>query len=68
MRGGRFERAIRCLMALQRGDPVSATWMVERFGISFPQAKRDVLELERVLPVRRVKLGHRTVLRMGVTK
>lgn len=47
----RFERAIRYLQAIQRGEPVSVLWMVERFGISKPTAKRDMVELERVLPL-----------------
>lgn len=59
-----FERALRLLLAIQRGEPVSAAWMVERFAISRSQAKRDMLELERVLPVLRVRQGesHRAVI------
>jgi hypothetical protein len=58
----RFERAIRCLLAIQRGEQVSAMWMVEKLGISYPQAKRDMLELECALPLRRTRRGNRIIL------
>jgi predicted DNA-binding transcriptional regulator YafY len=50
-----FERAIRCLLAIQRGERVTVYWMINNLGISLAQAKRDMDELERVLPVRRTK-------------
>lgn len=49
----RFERAVRCVLALQRGERVTVQWMVATLGVSRAQAKRDMLELERVLPVER---------------
>lgn len=52
----RFERAVRCLLAIQRGEAVGVVWMVDKFGMSLAQAKRDMLELERVLPVTRHQL------------
>ena len=49
----RFERAIRCLLAVQHGKPVSVPRMVQEFGISLALAKRDMAELERLLPLNR---------------
>lgn len=51
----RFERAILCLLAIQRREAVCVNWMMSKFGISIAQAKRDMTELERLLPVRREK-------------
>lgn len=58
----RFERAILCLLAIQRREAVSVVWMMDKFGISIAQAKRDMLELERLLPVTRVLRDRRSVL------
>lgn len=58
----RFERAILCLLAIQRREAVSVAWMMDKFGISIAQAKRDMLELERLLPVTRVLRDRRAVL------
>jgi hypothetical protein len=52
----RFERAVLCLLAIQRGEAVSVVWMMSKLGLSRAQATRDMLELERVLPVRRHKV------------
>lgn len=58
----RFERAIRCLLAIQRGEAVGVNWMMNNLGLSLAQAKRDMVELERVLPLRRERRGERVVL------
>lgn len=47
----RFERAVRCTLALQSGQVINAPWLVATFRLSLAQAKRDLEELERVLPV-----------------
>lgn len=52
-RVGRFERAIRCAARLYAGLPIDRRWLVEAFGMSSAQAKRDLDEMERVLPVMR---------------
>jgi hypothetical protein len=52
-------RAIQYAFALQKKEPVSVPWMVEKFGISLAQAKRDLVELECLLPVRREKRDNR---------
>ena len=48
-------RAIGYVLALQRGVAVSVPWIKSEFGISQAQAKRDFLDLERLLPVERVR-------------
>lgn len=58
----RYEKALRCILALQRGEPVGVHWMIEHLRISRAQAKRDMLELERVLPLARERRGPRVVL------
>lgn len=49
----RFERAVRAAIALHRGCAISVYWMMDNFRLSIAQAKRDMLELERVMAVRR---------------
>jgi hypothetical protein len=67
----RFERAVRCLLAIQRGEAVGVVWMMEKLGLSRAQAKRDMLELETVLPVTRhkvVKNGRSFLMLAGRTR
>ena len=42
MKLARFERAVRCVLAIQRGEAVSVPWMRSKLGISLAQAKRDM--------------------------
>lgn len=58
----RFERAIRCLLAIQRGEAVGVEWMMDKLRVSAAQAKRDMLDLERVLPVIRKLIERKAVL------
>lgn len=61
----RFERAIRVALAIQRGEAIGVHWLMEKLGLSLAQAKRDLLEIERCLPVRRERRGNRVVLIAG---
>jgi len=49
----RAERFVRCTLALQNGAVVTAGYLMEHFGVSAAQAKRDLNEIERLLPVHR---------------
>jgi DeoR/GlpR family transcriptional regulator of sugar metabolism len=49
----RFERAVRCLLHLQAGGSITRRWLMDHLGLSCAQAKRDLNEIERVLPVHR---------------
>ena len=59
---GPYERALRCVLAIHRGEPVSVPWMKDKLGLSSAQAKRDMNKLERLLPAKRVRIGGRAVL------
>jgi predicted DNA-binding transcriptional regulator YafY len=51
-------RLLVCARRLYEGEPVTAEWIVERFGIGIAAARRDVRWLRMYLPVLIVDGGH----------
>ena len=45
-----YERAVRSVLAAQRGVEVTTQWLREHFGVSPAQAKRDLRMLEDHVP------------------
>lgn len=62
------ERLIRAAWRLYHGGTVTSAWLRKRFGVSKATAKRDLLVLERAVPVKQAVARHaraRKALSMG---
>lgn len=46
------ERLIRCAWRVYHGGTVTRAWLQKRFGVSRATAKRDLVVLERSIPVK----------------